>query len=371
MKTPRLGYFLDSYVSSIDDSGQPVAVWVPPSYSPRRKYPLVVALHGMDADHRMIPEECFQIPKQGFREDVILLCPFGRGDINYQGPGEADFWDAINWIKTFYSIDSRRQYLTGLSMGGFATWRLAAAYPDQWAAIAPICGGGDIATIGNLKKIPVWCVHGEQDDLVPVEYSRRLVKELARRKFPHRYDELKGWGHNSWEWLYRPERESDSLIDWLLQFRRAKPAPSVVRPARHGIFGDLFQERLMISYPAQTAIPRESDLLRTSADRIARFTFGNFLMRTGQFLMKPDSELTQAGLSASNHVMLGRVENHRWLKKVERRLLTRHVRGQLHLDGETYLGKSLIAATVQTSPWNPDHLLGLITYQQFQQMRGQ
>ena len=370
LKTPRLGYFLESHGSSIDDSDQPFAVWVPPSYSSRRKYPLLVALHGMDADHRMIPEECFQIPKRGFRDDVILLCPFGRGDIDYQGPGEADLWDTINWIKTRYSIDSRRQYLTGLSMGGFATWRLAATYPDQWAAIAPICGGGDINIVGNLKKIPVWCVHGEKDELVPVEHSRQLVAELARRKSPHRYDELKGWGHNSWQWLYRPDRDGDSLVDWFLQFRRAKSAPPVTRPARRGIFSDLFQERLIISYPAQTAIPREADLLRSSAERIARFSFGDFQMRTGRFLTKTDSELTQADLSGSNHLMLGRVENHRWMKKTERKLSARHVRGQLTLGGETYLGKSLAAAAVQKSPWNPDHLLGVITYQQFQQLRG-
>ena len=368
--TPRLGYFLESYVSPIDDSEQPLAIWVPPTYSPRRKYPLVVALHGMDADHRMIPEECFQIPGRGFRDDVILLCPLGRGDINYQGPGEADFWDAINWIKSLYSIDLRRQYLTGLSMGGFATWRLAAAYPDQWAAIAPICGGGDVVMAGALKKIPVWCVHGEQDDLVPVENSRRLVKELARRKSPHRYDELQGWGHQSWKWLYRPDRDEDSLIAWFLKFRRTKPAPAVSRPARRGVFGDLFQERLIISYPAETSIPREADLLRASADRIARFSFGDHLMRTGRFLTKPDTELTATDLSTSNHLMLGRVENHRCLKKVERKLSARHVRGQLQLGGETYLGKSLVATAVQKSPWNPAHLLGIITYQQFQQMRG-
>ncbi|MBC8002744.1 MAG: dienelactone hydrolase family protein [Opitutaceae bacterium] len=370
MKTPRLGYFLESYVSSIDDSDQPFAVWVPPSYSPRRKYPLVVALHGMDADHRMIPEECFEIPQRGFRDDVILICPFGRGDINYQGPGEADLWDTINWIKSRYLIDSRRQYLTGLSMGGFAAWRLATEYPDQWAAIAPICGGGDIRFVANLKKIPVWCVHGELDDLVPVEHSRQLVNELTRRKFHHRYDELKGWGHNSWEWLYRPDRGSDSLIDWFLQFRRAKPAPAITQPARQSTFADLFQERLVISYPSQTLISREAELLRAWADRIARFSFGDHLMRTGRFLTRADHELTPADLSRSNHLMLGRVENNLWMKKVERKLTARHVRGQLNLGGETYLGKSLVAATVQKSPWNPDRLLGVITYQQFQQMRG-
>ena len=60
------GYFTARYVSSIDDSEQPFALWVPRSHSRRRQYPLIVALHGSDADHRMIPEECFRMHERGF-----------------------------------------------------------------------------------------------------------------------------------------------------------------------------------------------------------------------------------------------------------------------------------------------------------------
>ena len=138
MNAAPTGYFTASYVSSIDDAEQPFALWVPRTYSRRRKYPLIVALHGSDADHRMIPEECFQMHKRGFREDVIFLSPFGRGDVDFRWLAETDVWDTMNWVKTHYRIDARRQYLTGISMGGFATWRLACAYPEQWAAVAPV-----------------------------------------------------------------------------------------------------------------------------------------------------------------------------------------------------------------------------------------
>jgi hypothetical protein len=368
--TPRTGYLLGAYLSAIDDSEQPFALWVPRTYTARRAYPLIVALHGDDADERTIPEECFRMHERGFREDVLVLSPFGRGDLGWQWLGEADVWDAMNWVKQRYRIDARRQYLTGLSSGGFATWRLACAYPDQWAAIAPVCGGGDPAALPSLKRIPVWCVHGERDSIVPVSESRRLVAELNRLKYRCRYDELSGWKHEAWEWLYDPERPGDSLAEWFLKFRKARGAPPVLRPQRQGVFNDLFTERLVISFPARTSIPPEVDVLRAEAEAFARFSFGDRIMRRGKLVMKTDEELTCDDLAGASHLMLGRTDNHRGLKAVERRLLARHVRGQLRVRGESYLSKSLVAVTCQPSPWNRARLLGVVTYQQFRQLRG-
>ena len=364
------GYFTTSYVSSVDDSVQPFALWVPRTYSPRKKYPLIVALHGMDADHRMIPEECLAMRERSFREDVVLLCPFGRGDISFEWMGEADVWDTINWVKERYHIDARRQYLTGLSMGGFATWRLACAYPEQWAAIAPVCGGGETGTLLALKKIPVWCVHGECDEFVPVEQSRQLVAELRRLNFPHRYDELPGWGHNAWDWLYDPDRADDSLVDWLLQFRKSRAAAPVRHPRRTGFFKDLFNERVIISYPAHSHSAHETALLCAEAETIAQFSFDDFVMRSGRLLVKTDEELKPADLKNANHLMLGRVDNHRWLAKVRGKLFARHVNGRLRVRNETYLSKGLVAATCQPSPWNPARLLGIITGQPVARLEG-
>ncbi|MBI1840096.1 MAG: prolyl oligopeptidase family serine peptidase [Verrucomicrobia bacterium] len=365
----QTGYQRASYISPLDDSAQPFALWVPRDYSPRRQYPLIVALHGMDGDERMIPEQCFDIPERGFSNEVILLSVFGRGDIAFEGPGEADFWDAIQWVRDRYRINPSRQYLTGLSMGGYATWRFAVEHPEQWAAIAPVCGGGDVNALSALREVPVWCVHGEMDEFVSVNESRRLIEELRRLRFPHRYDELEGWGHNSWDWLYDPDRHKDTLVDWFLRHRKEHPAPVVRRPRRVGGFKDLFQERVIISHPARTPIPGEADLLRAEAERIARYSFGDFLMKTGKLLVRPDTEISPDELANANHLMIGRNDNHCWLGKAERKLVARHVRGVLKLRGEAFLGKSLVAATCQTSPWNREKLLGVITYQQHTQAR--
>lgn len=363
------GYFTATYVSSVDDTEQPFALWVPLSYSRRKAYPLMVVLHGSDADHRMIPENCFEIHQGGFREDVILLSPFGRGDIDYQGPGEADVWEAMNWVKERYRIDARRQYLTGLSLGGYAAWQLACAYPEQWAGIAPVCGGGDVKAVAAMKSVPVWCVHGEHDEVVPVENARRMVEALKLAGGQVRYDELRDWGHNSWEWLYDPVQKKDSLAEWFLGHRKSKVPEPVLAPKRRGTFMDLFSERVIITYPAHSPVPREVEMLRQQAERLARFSWGENTMRAGHLLVRSDAELTAVEVAQANVIALGRSDNHAWLQKAERKLVARHVKGQLQVDRQRYLGKSLLALTMQPSPWNKEKLLGVLTYQQFRQMK--
>ena len=95
-----------------------------------------------------------------------------------------------------YKIDDKRIYLTGLSMGGFGTWSLAAKYPDRWAAIVPFCGGGDPAKAKEIKDIPCWCFHGDADQAVPVRASREMVEALKAAGGKPKYTEYPGVGHN-------------------------------------------------------------------------------------------------------------------------------------------------------------------------------
>jgi predicted peptidase len=112
-----------------------------------------------------------------------------------------------------YKTDKKRVYLTGLSMGGYGTWSLAAAHPERWAAIAPICGGGNPATAVKFKDVPCWCFHGDADPTVSVEKSREMIKALKAAGGSPRYDEYPGVNHNSWDRAYgNPE-----LYTWFLK----------------------------------------------------------------------------------------------------------------------------------------------------------
>jgi predicted peptidase len=115
-----------------------------------------------------------------------------------------------------YAVDHNRVYLTGLSMGGYGTWSLAMMYPDLFAAIAPICGGGNPDWIGLLKDVPVWAFHGDADPVVPLEQSQRMVSALQKHGGNAKLTVYPDVGHDSWTQTY----ENQELYDWFLQHSR-------------------------------------------------------------------------------------------------------------------------------------------------------
>ncbi len=95
--------------------------------------------------------------------------------------------------------------------GGYGTWSLAMEQPNRFAAIIPICGGGDQQKVSCLKHLPIWNFHGELDDIVPIEESLNLIKTLNSQLckstiYPH----LK---HDSWTETYN----NKDIYIWLLQ----------------------------------------------------------------------------------------------------------------------------------------------------------
>jgi hypothetical protein len=101
-------------------------------------------------------------------------------------------------------------------MGGFGTWRMAMKYPNIFAAIAPICGGGDTAEIAKLKNMPVWCFHGAKDDVVKPEQSIRMVEALKKYNPNVRLTMYPDANHDSWTATYN----NDSLYEWFLQHKK-------------------------------------------------------------------------------------------------------------------------------------------------------
>jgi predicted peptidase len=124
-----------------------------------------------------------------------------------------------------YRIDPERVYLTGLSMGGFGSWSLATAYPERFAAVVPICGGGNVIDVllppkgkeAALKSLPIWAFHGGKDPVVKVEESERMI------------DAFKKAGNNNVKLTIYPEAQHDSwtetykneeLYKWFLEHTR-------------------------------------------------------------------------------------------------------------------------------------------------------
>jgi predicted peptidase len=137
------------------------------------------------------------------------------------------FQDALPLTEARYRVekDAAHRAITGLSMGGYGAWNLGVSYPEKFAAIAPICGGGEgIAVLlasrekaGALKTLGVWAFHGAKDPVVPVTESERMVAALKKAGVAEVkltiYPEA---GHDSWTETYR----NPALYEWLLQHER-------------------------------------------------------------------------------------------------------------------------------------------------------
>ena len=128
-----------------------------------------------------------------------------------------------------FHLDPERVVLTGISMGGYGAWSLALRYPDRWAAIVPICGGGDTSQAKRIVHVPCWCFHGALDDVVPVEETRDMVDALRAAGGDPMYTEYPDGGHDVWETAYA----TSELYDWMLQ-QRSKYSASRETPATEG-----------------------------------------------------------------------------------------------------------------------------------------
>ncbi len=244
------GFVRLAYIDDIDNTPQFCRCYLPLNYDPSREWPMIVYLHGYNADN---PEyyNWWGADKRhdgvSDRHDVIFIEPHGRGNTQYLGIGDRDVLKCIEIAKQKFSVDDDRVYLMGSSMGGYGTWNVATRHPGLFAAIAPIYGGGDYhvniskentekmssweiflndkfsstSQMESLLNTPILVSHGDQDQSVNVNLSRYLVRLLQRWNYDVRYIEVPGKGHTElglW----------DQTISWLLQHKR-NVAPRQVR----------------------------------------------------------------------------------------------------------------------------------------------
>lgn len=114
-------------------------------------------------------------------------------------------------------VDKNRIYVSGLSRGGSAAWELATQYPDKFAAMAVVCGMTPLPYAHWIdQEMPIWVFHGDQDDVIDVEESDKMVAKLRDMGHDVRYTRYKGVGHNAWDRAYT----TDSLYTWLANQKR-------------------------------------------------------------------------------------------------------------------------------------------------------
>lgn len=199
----------------------PYLLYLPEGYSKdsSAKFPLILFLHGIGESgsdlQNLIKQSLPKAIEEGLKIPFIVASPQCKMFHWWNTESLKQFLDEI--IKENHP-DTNRIYLTGNSMGGYATWALAIKYPDLFAAIVPVCGGGNSREVYKIKDIPTWVFHGAKDIVVPLSKSRRMVKALRDAGGNVKFTIYPKEGHHCWRIVYT----TPDLYQWLLSHRKTQ-----------------------------------------------------------------------------------------------------------------------------------------------------
>lgn len=216
--------------------------YLPDNYDANKKYPVVLAMHGAGlwgGDNSKQLNACFNLAVSLWHNrekyEAIIVVPqtadkvsWVTGDGNYPWYNEAenDNYDIESFeisrylsavsellydIAKNYSVDEKRQYVGGFSMGGYATWYLISTFPERFAAALPVCAGSDPKYAEYIKEIPIWTFHSTDDATVKVEATQKMVEALEKLGGSIKYTEFTDKGHNVWDYAF----QSSEVLDWL------------------------------------------------------------------------------------------------------------------------------------------------------------
>jgi predicted peptidase len=192
-------------------------LYLPKGYDPagEKRWPLLLFLHGAgESGHDLNRVKIHGPPKLAEKKEFPFIV------VSPQSPKFG--WDVhglnalLDDVSAKHKVDADRVYLTGLSMGGFGTFALATAYPQRFAALVPICGGGESIFAAKIKNIPIWVFHGAKDTAVPLKRSEEMVAALKKAGADVRFTVYENAGHDSWTETYN----NPALYEWLLKQRR-------------------------------------------------------------------------------------------------------------------------------------------------------
>jgi predicted peptidase len=210
----------------------PYRLSIPQHYDQKKKYPLVVYLHGgggrgndnqkqidggngylidlFTSDETQTRYPSFvvapQSPVEGWIKDD-LITPTHYLQLVYELIGE---------LQRTYNVDAARVYVAGQSMGGFGTFAIISEHPRTFAAGVALCGGGDQAKVARLTNVPIWVFHGAKDESVDVERSRTIVAAIRSAGGKVRYTEYPDTGHIIWPSVVK----ETELLPWLFTQRK-------------------------------------------------------------------------------------------------------------------------------------------------------
>jgi pimeloyl-ACP methyl ester carboxylesterase len=224
---PHADKITGAYVKAVSAQGLNYQLFGDPKWKGSERYPLVIWLHGAGqsgadneaqmggATKAFVTEE-----NQAARPCFILAPQCPDREIGFKNEVASNLMALIADLADKLPIDETRIYLTGSSMGGSGSWYLATQFPGVFAAVVPLCGGGDPKKVEALKNTPIWAFHGDKDIDVPLERSTSMVNAIvATGGEKAKLTVLENEGHIISNLVYaKPE-----LHEWIFQQRLEKP----------------------------------------------------------------------------------------------------------------------------------------------------
>ena len=241
LSTALLSMVSAQQTAKVTASGIGYLEYLPQGYhSNSNNYPVVISLHGIkekgsrSTDRNRVLADLAKVDNVGLpkyvrfgeRYPFILISPQLKG--NYGTWPGSYVMQVLNHVKKYLRIDERRIYLTGLSLGGFGVWRTAGENPEVFAAIAPICPGGNALNKANdiaAANLPIWGFHGSNDRIVSYHVTTKMIN--AVNSAPRKPNPLAkatifhGQGHIIWDQAY----QRTNLLDWMLSHRKGSAPP--------------------------------------------------------------------------------------------------------------------------------------------------
>jgi poly(3-hydroxybutyrate) depolymerase len=338
------GMLVKAYRAEWDGTLQPYALYVPPGYDAKKRWPLIIALHGAYSDHRHNLRRVFGLDNRPGETDAeasrnelplpdvpaIVVSPLGRGELmGWDGLGGEDLTRVMADIRRAYSIDPEHITLTGLSMGGGGAWAIGLRHPELFAALAPVCAAADFARMvpkdglfygpglldrlspralaENARHMQVFIFHGAKDPVIPVGDSRQMVERFRALGFLGknvRYTELPNVGHEAWKEAYK----GAALLRTLAAIKRDPAAPKEPVPppppgeAIPGWFGKSVPRQHPHMYVYGTNGPADA----VAASRGLALGLADWgPMIAARFIVKADREVTAEDRARFNLVIVG------------------------------------------------------------------
>jgi predicted peptidase len=194
---------------SVDKENYIYQFYLPPEAKSGARLPLVTFLHGIRerGTNGFINGMFAQLVKQYLKAipAIVLFPQCAPTKFWAEAPMDEMVMRQIETVAGDYEVDAQRQYLLGVSMGGYGVWHFAAKYPQRFAALVSICGGSPLTGGDRFKpiaekvgKTPAWLFHGAEDRVVQVSESRSMVAALKAVSGNVRYSEYPQVGHNVW-----------------------------------------------------------------------------------------------------------------------------------------------------------------------------